>query len=146
MAISKEQPMRPTLIDVVDEFVNVQDNVESTNEVVEQLSQELGASIERIGVLEQDYTAIPVFEYGSSPDNEVPLNSSIGIDIEFSEAKQNMPYVLISVECDETENSSISNCYGIIISATNTGFSVRVHNLDTVNAKTVTINWLAIGV
>lgn len=132
MAISKEQPMRPALIDVVDEFGNMQGGLETT--------------IERIGALERDYAAIPVFEYGSSPDNEVPLNSSIGVDIEFSEAKQSTPHVLISVECDETEDSPISNCYGIIISATNTGFSVRVHNLDTVNAETVTINWLAIGV
>lgn len=109
------------------------------------LGNRLDTAEDDIETLQGDFAAIPVFEYGTSSDNEITAGSNAVIDIEFQEEKTSPPYVLISVECIEAVESPVSNCYGIIVAVSNAGFSVRVYNLDTVNAETITINWLAIG-
>lgn len=109
------------------------------------LSNRLDTAEDDIETLQGDFAAFPVFEYGTSANNEVPASSSIGVNITFAEEKISTPYILITVECDEGEESLVSNCYGIIVAASNAGFSVRIHNMDTTNAETVTLNWLAIG-
>ena len=138
MAISKQQPMREAEIELTDAMNTTQNDVNT-------LAQNLGNMGTRITNIENDIRALPVLEYGVSENNVVPAASSIGVDILFTDEKQSTPYVLVSVECVEGEESPISNCYGIIISASTTGFSVRLHNLDSVNAETININWLAIG-
>lgn len=188
MAISRTQPMRPAEIDLLDHMESAEGNIEQlqedleeTNGVVEELNRELDQEIvnrqladtalgtridnetqtraradttlgnrldtaeDDIRTLQNDFASIPVFEYGVSKNNAVPAASSIGVDITFADAKESTPYVFISVECAEVEESPVSNCYGIIISASTTGFSVRLHNIDSVNAETININWLAIG-
>lgn len=130
MEISKQQPMREAEIDLIDAM---------------NAAQNLGGMETRITNIENFIQTLPVLEYGISENNNVPAASSIGVDITFNDEKQSIPYVFISVECVEDEESPISNCYGIIVSASTTGFSVRLHNLDDVNAETINVNWLAIG-
>lgn len=174
MAISRKQPMRPAEIDLIDhmdsaegDITQLQDNLEQEVVNRKQADTALGTRIDdetlartqadteldnRLDTAEHDietlqgyFAAIPVFEYGVSENNSVPASSSIGVDITFTNEKQSTPYVLVSVECVEGEESPVSNCYGIIINASTTGFSVRLHNLDSINAETIDINWLAIG-
>lgn len=154
MAISKEQPMRPALIDVVDDYDRLQSDLEDTNAVVGQLNSELATEIERamaaeqanalaVSNLAQDFAAFPILEYGAQNSIEVLADDSTTASITFNEAKESAPYLLVSVET--TENETEADCHGIITEVTNEGFEVRVQNKDALNTIEATIYWLAIG-
>lgn len=168
MAISKTQPMREAEIELVDAMNAAQDDVtalreasnelsstlEETNTVVGQLNAEIGQEIDnriaadstlsnRLDAAEESITAFPIFEFGATEGEELQAGTSVGVDIEFTAAKEAIPHVLISVESDETEGY-IAECSGVISNITLDGFSVRLHN-DSADTATIIINWLAIG-
>lgn len=167
MAISKNQPMRPTLIDVVDGYDGLESSIEETNEVVGQLNQELGSEIERAKAAEHanasaiqnetqrasaaeqtlsdDIAAIPIIEYGAQNNIEILADDNNTVSITFADEKESTPYLLISLQCEETENVNSADCYAIITSVTNVGFTARIVNKDALNTIQVTIYWLAIG-
>ena len=154
MAISKDQPMRPALIDLVDGYNGLQTGLEETNVVIGQLNRELGAEVERARESEQanaraiqdlasDVEAIPAMEYGAQNNIEVLAGGNATVNVSFPEAKESAPYVLVSLET--AENDTTADCYAIITNVTNEGFNVRVHNKDTLNAIECTLYWIAIG-
>lgn len=146
--------MRPALIDMIDDYGDLESSLEETNSVVGQLNAELGTEIERAKAAEQvnassiqtlsdDLAAIPVFEYGAQNSIEILADDSETASVEFASEKESAPYVLISIQCGETENEA--DCYGIITDVNTTGFTVRLINKDELNTVEITLFWLAIG-
>lgn len=154
MAISKQQPMRPGLVDAIDAL-------NAAAPAIEQLGEDLAAETARAEAAEQanaeairietararaaeraNAEAIALFDYGITESLEIAAQTSSVIQIEFDEEKANVPTVLVTLENDEVTNPV--NAYGIATNVYTTGFNVRVHNMD-VNSTNITINWLAIG-
>lgn len=159
MAMSKQQPMRPAEIELVDAMNTITDGVgqlqsdmEATNTVVGQLSSELGKAVDnltaqdaRITVLEDDFATVPVLEFGSRSGVEIPAGSYVNVNIAFTSEKQSTPHVLFSIERDTELETAPVGIFAIITGVGVDEFTVYVKNNDTTNSETVNIIWLAIG-
>lgn len=117
MAISKIQPMREALIEVVDTL-----NSESNKEL---------------------NTLINIFEWGSQDEIEVIANNNTVITVNFTQEKQTPPIVLITLQNNNGETAV--NAYAALKDVSTTDFHVRIYNLDETNNQQMKVNWLAIG-
>lgn len=117
MAISKNQPMRPAEIEILERVADIESG----------LSKEF----------------LSKFEWGSQDEIEVIANNNTVITVMFADEKAEAPIVLITLQNNNGENAL--NAYAALRDVSTTEFHVRIYNLDETNNQQLKVNWLAIG-
>lgn len=170
MAISKQQPMRPAEIELVEDVNTLATGLAEEITQRETADRNLQGSIRSLETSINDESTNRVngdatlqrniettktelqtmfnefsnkFEWGSQDDIEVIANNNTVITVTFDQEKSEAPLVLITLQNNNGETAL--NAYAALRDVSTTEFHVRIYNLDESNNQQLKVNWLAIG-
>lgn len=101
-------------------------------EYINSINQSLGTS-----------SILSNMEWGSQDEIEVIANNNTVITVTFNKEKKQAPIVLITLQ--NNDDSTNINAYAALKDVSETGFHVRIYNLNENDNQQMKVNWLAIG-
>ena len=138
MAISTQQPMRPSLKDVLSAI----DNSKLLDVAFPLQSSNIGDNQVTRQKLETDIqiqlNELPQFDFGTSSSFNVAANSNALVDVTFGAPKAAAPLVFCILQ-------STINLTCQLEQVTDVKASVRVYNNTSADANGVIINWLSVS-
>lgn len=161
MAISKQQPMRPALLETIDAVNSITPGGTISARVLEDgsvttaklaTSAVTGAKVLDGEISEpklskgvQDMltflSTVPEIDFGTSNDVSVPANSIASVDVTFAHPKTEAPVVFVGVQ----HPTNYGELTWHVRNSTNQQCTIIIANHGNADATGVTVDWLAIS-